>query len=52
MSNWLSLDTEQQVDLITQAGAETGLPLFAIEKDKVISIPVAEIEKANIVAKF
>lgn len=26
--------------------------LFAIEKDKVISIPVAEIEKANIVAKF
>jgi len=38
MSNWLSLDTEQQVDLITQAGAETGLPLFAIEKDAWVTL--------------
>ncbi len=33
MSNWLSLHKEQQVDLFTQAGAESGLPPFAIEKD-------------------
>ena len=33
MSNWLSLDSKQQIDLFTQAGADTGLPPFAIEKD-------------------
>ena len=33
MSNWLSMNKEQQVDLFTQAGAETGLPPYAIEKD-------------------
>ena len=38
MSNWLSLDTEQQVELITQAGAVTGLPLFAIEKDAWVTL--------------
>lgn len=33
MSNWLTLEKEQQIELFTQAGAETGLPAFAIEKD-------------------
>lgn len=38
MSNWLSLDTEQQVALFTQAGSETGLPPFAIEKDAWVTL--------------
>jgi len=38
MSNWLSLDIEQQVDLFTQAGAVTGLPPFAIEKDAWVTL--------------
>ena len=33
MSNWLSLNKEEQITLFTKAGAETGLPPFAIEKD-------------------
>ena len=38
MSNWLSLDREQQIDLYTQAGAETGLPPYAIEKDAWVTL--------------
>jgi predicted nucleotidyltransferase component of viral defense system len=38
MSNWLSLEKEQQIDLFTQAGAETGLPPFAIEKDAWVTL--------------
>ena len=33
MSNWLSLDKRDQIDLFTQAGVEAGLPPIAIEKD-------------------
>ena len=33
MSNWLSLDNGDQIDLFTQAGVEAGLPPIAIEKD-------------------
>ncbi len=38
MSNWLSLEKEQQNELFTQAGAETGLPPFAIEKDAWVTL--------------
>jgi len=38
MSNWLSLDKGRQVDLFTQAGAETGMPPLAIEKDAWITL--------------
>jgi len=38
MINWLSLDKGRQVDLFTQAGAETGLPPFAIEKDAWVTL--------------
>lgn len=33
MNNWLTLNKEQQLNLFTQAGADTGLPPFAVEKD-------------------
>ena len=33
MDNWLTLNEEQQLNIFTQAGADTGLPPFAIEKD-------------------
>jgi len=38
MSNWLSLTKEEQISLFTRAGAETGLPPFAIEKDAWVSL--------------
>lgn len=38
MSNWLSLDKEQQIGLCTQVGVETGLPPFAIEKDAWVTL--------------
>jgi predicted nucleotidyltransferase component of viral defense system len=38
MSNWLSLEREQQINLFTQAGAETGLPPFSIEKDAWVTL--------------
>ena len=38
MINWLSLEREQQIDLYTQAGAETGLPPYAIEKDAWVTL--------------
>ena len=38
MSNWLSLDKGQQIDLFTQAGGETGLPPHAIEKDAWVTL--------------
>ena len=38
MGNWLSLDKEQQTDLFTQAGAETGMPPFAVEKDAWVTL--------------
>ena len=38
MNNWLSLKTEQQIELFIQAGAETGLPPFTIEKDAWVTL--------------
>ena len=38
MSNWLSLNREQQITLFNQAGQETGLPAFAIEKDAWVTL--------------
>ena len=38
MSNWLSLEKEQQIELFEQTGAETGLPPFAIEKDAWVTL--------------
>lgn len=38
MNNWLTLNKEQQINLFIQAGAETGLPPFAIEKDAWVTL--------------
>jgi len=38
MNNWLSLDRGDQIDVFTQAGAETGLPPFAVEKDAWVTL--------------
>jgi hypothetical protein len=38
MSNWLSLERDQQVEIFNQAGAETGLPPFTIEKDAWVTL--------------
>ncbi len=38
MNNWLSLEKEQQIELFVQAGAITGLPPFAIEKDAWVTL--------------
>ena len=38
MSNWLSLDNRDQIDLFAQAGVEAGLPPIAIEKDAWVTL--------------
>ncbi len=38
MSNWLSLEIGDQIDLFTQAEAESGLPAIAIEKDAWVTL--------------
>ena len=38
MSNWLSLDIEDQADVFTQASIITGLPAIAIEKDAWVTL--------------
>ena len=38
MSNWLSLDIGDQIDLFTQVGRESGLPAIAIEKDAWVTL--------------
>lgn len=38
MNNWLTLNKEQQINIFTQASAETGLPHFAIEKDAWVTL--------------
>jgi len=38
MNNWLTLKTDQQIEIFTQAGAETGLPPFIFEKDAWVTL--------------
>ena len=38
MNNWLTLTKEQQLNIFANAGVETGLPPFAIEKDAWVTL--------------
>jgi hypothetical protein len=37
-NNWLNLSKQQQINIFNQAGAQTGLPAFAIEKDAWVTL--------------
>ncbi|MFP4019942.1 MAG: nucleotidyl transferase AbiEii/AbiGii toxin family protein [Bacteroidales bacterium] len=38
MNNWLTLSKQQQINIFNQAGALTGLPAFAIDKDAWVTL--------------
>jgi len=37
-NNWLNLSKQQQINIFNQAGVQTGLPAFAIEKDAWVTL--------------
>ncbi|MGB0998988.1 MAG: nucleotidyl transferase AbiEii/AbiGii toxin family protein [Flavobacteriales bacterium] len=48
MNNWLKLSKEEQIELFTQIGVKTNLPLQAVEKDAWITLMLRMIFTSNL----
>jgi len=46
MSNFFSLSDEQKRTVLMQTAVKVGLPVEAVEKDRIILVPSDEIQKA------